>query len=164
MLNSLQQNPPKKDFERQNFKADLALQDCEFTCVLALHRQVIFPPSPSINCSYILRHVPICILNLLTLELFQVGMKAPNCVYSCLELIHFTARMKKLLTCQQSTKCPSHTSSQGLNKSDWESQRKEFLARSSLSCTQSWGHTSPQTHLSFAEKEHSLRWGYSRSC
>lgn len=136
MLSSSQQNPPKKDFERQNFKADFALQDYEFTCVLALHRQAIFSPSPSINCSYSLRHVPICILNLLTLELFQVRMKAPNCVYSCLELIHFTARMKKLLTCQQSSKCSSHTSSQGLNKSDWESQHKEFLAWSSARNTE----------------------------
>lgn len=128
-------------FKRQISKADLALWKwgCEVTCALTLHRQDtldkhFFIPSLSIKFTDILRHVPICILNLLMLELFQVGMKAPNCVYSCLELIHFTARMKKLLKCQQSTKCPSHTSSQGLNKSDWEFQHKELLALSSLSC------------------------------
>lgn len=70
-----------------------------------------FPTSLAINCTHILRHVPICILSFFMLELFQVWMKAPNCVKSSLELIHFTARMKKLLKCQQSTKCPSHTSS-----------------------------------------------------
>lgn len=76
---------------------------------------------------------PICILSFLMLELFQVRMKAPNCVKSSLELIHFTARMKKLLKCQQSTKCPSHTSSWELNKTDGEFQHKE-LSAFSFSC------------------------------
>lgn len=149
-----QQSSSEKDVEKQTDTQEgvvLHKQGYVFTRVFTLQRQVrlwtsiFFPTSLAINCTRILRHVPICILSFLMIELFQVQMKAPNCIKSSLELIHFTARMKKLLKCQQSTTCPSHTSSWELNKSDGDFSTKNYqLSPSSAACSK-WINTGDAT-------------------
>lgn len=143
MLNCSQENSPKRDLQRDLFKVGLALQTEVGLQVFCLYMVktlwtslfFFFTPSLSIKCTYLPSHVPICILHLLIPQLFPVWK--PQTVFAVAwNSSTLQQGWKTLLKCQQSTKCPSHTSPQGLNKKVTEnlSTKNSWLCPPSAAC------------------------------
>lgn len=125
MLNCSQENSPKRDLQRDLFKVGLALQTevglqvfCLYMVKTLWTSLFFFHPKslnqvhiPSQPCAYLhsaLAHSPVV-----------SSLKAPNCVCSCLELIHFTARMKNVTQMSAIHQMPfPHKSSRIKQKSD----------------------------------------------
>lgn len=168
MLNSSEENHPKGELQGHIFNVGLSLQTeagLQVFCPSLYGQNTLdyfFPPNLSIKFTYLPSHVPICILHLLMPQLFPIWK--PQTVFAVAwNSSTLEQGWKKFLKCQQSTKCPSHTSSQGINKKVTEnlSTKNAWLCPPSVVCRKC-SNTEDTPDLELWEKEQSE--DYERSC